>query len=73
VTFYELHKNSDLYFTPADVQLSGGSSDNVTWHVTVDFFSLGWTDIQKLWITLAPALANSAAHSTTEWSVAVTN
>jgi hypothetical protein len=39
-TFYELHKNTNLYFTPAAVQLAGGSSDNVKWHVTIDFSAL---------------------------------
>ena len=72
VAFYELHKNSDLYFTPAAVQLAGGSSDSVSWHVTADFNTLGWTDLSKLWLTFAPALRNSAAYASTEWSVAVT-
>jgi hypothetical protein len=74
VTFYELHKNANLYFTPAgSTALTGGSSDGVTWHVTADFSTLGWTDLQKLWITFAPALANGAAYATTEWQVHVTN
>lgn len=73
VTLYDLHKNTNLYFTPASVRLSGGSSDNVTWHVHVDFSALGWTDIQRLWLTFAPALANGTAYATTEWHVAVSN
>jgi hypothetical protein len=73
MTFYELHKNANLYFTPATVQLAGGSSDSVTWHITADFSALGWTDIQELWLTFAPALANGAAYQSTEWSVTVTN
>ena len=73
VTFYELHKNAGLYFTPAAVQLAGGSSDNVTWHLSVDFSALGWTDLEKLWLTFAPALANSASYASTEWSVTVSN
>jgi hypothetical protein len=67
VTVYELHKNTNLYFTPAAVKLSGGSSDNVLWHVHVDFSALGWSDIQKLWLTFAPALSNSSAYAATEW------
>jgi hypothetical protein len=73
VTFYELHKNTDLYFSPPVVQLTDGSSDNVKWHVAIDFSALGWTDIQKLWLAFAPALANGAAYAATEWSVTVTN
>ena len=73
LAFYELHSSANLYFTPAAVQLAGGSSDNVKWHITTDFSALGWTDIQKLWITFAPALANSAAYAPTEWQVSVTN
>ena len=30
-------------------------------------------DIQKLWLTFAPALGNGAAYADTEWSVTVTN
>ncbi len=73
VTFYELHASSNLYFSPSTVQLAGGSSDNVPWHVTIDFGALGWTAVTKVWLTFAPALANSAAYTPTEWSVNVTN
>ncbi len=73
VTFYELHASQNLYFSPSTVQLAGGSSDNVRWHVTIDFGALGWTDVTKVWLTFAPALANSVAYTPTEWSVNVTN
>lgn len=73
VTFYELHGSQNLYFSPSSVQLAGGSSDNVPWHISVDFSFLGWTDLTKLWLTFAPALANSAAYAPTEWQVNVTN
>jgi hypothetical protein len=73
VTFYELHSSTDLYFTPAAVQLAGGSSYNVAWHIHVDFSALGWTDLTKMWLTFAPALANSAAYAPTEWEVNVSN
>ena len=73
VMFYELHKNTDLFLTFAALQLAGGSSDDVTWHITVDFSALGWTDLQKLWLTFSPALANSAAYASTEWSITVSN
>ncbi|MBZ5579464.1 MAG: hypothetical protein LAP40_23135 [Acidobacteriia bacterium] len=73
VTLYELHKNANLYFTPEAAQLSGGSSDGVAWHFRIDFSALGWTDLQKLWLTFAPALANSGAYTATEWQVVVSN
>jgi hypothetical protein len=73
VTLYELHKNSNLFFTPHSVLLSGGNSDNVPWHIHADFSTLGWTDVQKLWLTFAPALANGAAYTPTEWHVVVSN
>jgi hypothetical protein len=73
VTFYELHASQNLYFSPSSVQLAGGSSDNVPWHISVDFSALGWTDLAKLWLTFAPALANSAAYAPTEWQVSATN
>jgi hypothetical protein len=73
VTFYELHKNANLYFTPASAQLAGGSSDSVTFHVAVNFSTLVWTSIQKLWLTFAPALTNGAAYVATEWTATVTN
>ena len=55
------------------VRLSGGSSDHVLWHMHADFSALGWADIQKLWLTFAPALANGSAYSSTEWQVTVSN
>ena len=73
VTFYELHASENLYFSPSTLQLAGGSSDNVKWHLTIDFGALGWTDVTKVWLTFAPALANGAAYTPTEWSVNVTN
>jgi hypothetical protein len=45
----------------------------VPWHIHADFSTLGWTDVQKLWLTFAPALANGAAYTPTEWQVAVSN
>lgn len=73
VTFYELHKNSNLAFTPQSVRLSGGGSDHVRWHIHAHFSALGWNDIQKLWLTFAPALANGSAYSPREWQVTVSN
>jgi hypothetical protein len=68
VAFYELHANDHLRFTPDHVRLAGGVSDDLTWHVAINFDALGWTDLQKLWLTFAPVLENSAAYVPSEWS-----
>ncbi len=68
----ELHKNSNLYFTPSVRQLSGGSSDT-TWRITIDFSAEGATDLQRIWMTFAPNLADSAAYQDQEWEAIFTN
>jgi len=72
IRLYELHKNNNLYFTPSVRQLSGGSSDT-TWRITIDFSAEGATDLQKVWLTFAPKLADSAAYQDQEWEVTFTN
>ncbi len=72
IRLYELHKNSNLYFTPSVVQLAGGSSD-ATWRITIDFSAESATDLQKIWMTFAPKLADSAACQDQEWEAAVSN
>ena len=64
---------SRLYFTATNWNLSSGSSDNVSWHVHIDFTALGWSSVDKVWWTIAPALPNSQAYQSTEWKVVVTN
>jgi len=75
VAFYETDNNSSsrLYFTASNWNLSGGSSDNVSWHVHIDFTALGWNNVDKIWWTIAPALPNSQAYQATEWEMVVTN
>ncbi len=72
IRLYELHKNSNLYFTPSVRQLSGGSSD-ATWRISIDFSAEGVMDIQKIWLTFAPKLADSAAYQDQEWEATFTN
>lgn len=54
VAFYQPDNNGNrrLYFSvPADAMswnLSGGSSDNLSWHVHIDFGMLGWSDVDKV-------------------------
>jgi hypothetical protein len=72
IRLYELHKNSNLYFTPSVMQLAGGSSD-ATWRITINFSTEGRTDLQKIWLTFAPRLADSAAYQDQEWEATLTN
>jgi hypothetical protein len=72
IRLYELHKNANLYFTRHLVQLQGGSSD-ATWRVTIDFSAEGLTDLQKIWLTFAPKLADSAAYEPQEWEATFSN
>ena len=64
---------SRLYFTATNWNLSGGSSDNVSWHVHIDFTALGWSSVDKVWWTIAPALPERQAYQSTEWQMVVTN
>jgi len=75
VAFYQTDNNgsSRLYFTASSWNLSGGSSDNVSWHVHIDFTALGWSNVDKIWWTIAPALPNSQAYQPSEWAMVVTN
>ena len=75
VTFYETNNNAGarLYFTASNWSLAGGSSDSVSWHVRIDFTALGWSDVDKVWWTIAPALPAGGAYQPTEWQVQVTN
>lgn len=72
IRIYELHKNANLYFTPPVVQLQGGSSD-ATWRITIDFSAEGLTDLQKIWLTFAPKLADSEAYEPQEWQATFSN
>jgi len=75
VGFYQTDNNSSsrLYFTATNWNLSGGSSDNVSWHVHIEFSTLGWSNVDKVWWTIAPALPNGQAYQPTEWQMVVTN
>ena len=73
ISLYELHKNSNLYFTPAGTaQMSGGDSA-ATWRVTLDFSALGITSIRQMWLTFAPLLANGSAYAGQEWTAVFSN
>jgi len=73
IEIYELHKNTNLYFTPAtSAKLTGGDSAT-TWRIKIDFSGLGLASLRQLWLTFAPRLADGAAYSADEWSAVFTN
>ncbi|HEY1217103.1 MAG TPA: hypothetical protein VGE93_26040, partial [Bryobacteraceae bacterium] len=55
------------------LQLSGGSSDNVSWNVSLDFTALGVDQIRQAWLTFAPQLARGAAYQDSQWTATFTN
>jgi hypothetical protein len=75
VAFYQTDNTggSRLYFTAGNWNLAGGSSDTVSWHVKIDFTALGWSNVDKVWWTIAPALPNCQAYQATEFQMVVTN
>ncbi|MGD0497538.1 MAG: hypothetical protein ABSC23_03780 [Bryobacteraceae bacterium] len=75
VAFYQTDNNGGarLHFTASNWKLAGGSSDNVSWHVRIDFGALGWSNVDKVWWTIAPALPAGLVYAPTEWQLTVTN
>jgi len=73
VSVYELHKNSNLYFTPAGTSGMTGGDSAAVWHIKLDFPELGLSSVRQMWLTFAPMLANSSAYSAQEWSAAFSN
>lgn len=73
IQMYELHKNSNLYFTPAGSTYLTGGSSAATWQITLDFSALTIPSIRQMWFTLAPRLAIGAAYAATEFSAVFSN
>lgn len=72
ITLYSLSKNTNLYWAESSVKLSGGSSA-CAWKVSLNFSTLGLTDIRQAWLTLAPHLPDGTAYVDTEWMATFTN
>lgn len=72
LTLYAVAKNSRLQTTQPQIQLAGAVS-NAIWRVTLDFAALGIPRIRQMWFTYAPALANGARLSSTEWRAIYSN
>ncbi|MDQ6663922.1 MAG: hypothetical protein M3Z23_05975 [Acidobacteriota bacterium] len=72
IEMYSLHRTDTLKCTEASVRFSGGTG-NATWRCSVDFSARGIDQIRQCWLTFAPALANGAAFTDTEWQAQFTN
>lgn len=69
---YAVAKNERLRTADAEAVFSGGTS-TAAMRVTLDFSALGQTQIRRMWLTLAPRLANGADYDGEEWSAKFTN
>lgn len=72
IRLYTQASSPRLTLSPEVVQLSGGSSD-ATWRIRLDFSSLGLEQVRQMWLTFAPALADSGPYQATEWTATFTN
>lgn len=72
VAVYAVWKNENLRCTEHSARFTGGSSD-ATWRVTLDFSSLGLTNLRQMWLTFAPKLSDGAPYQDTEWEATFTN
>ena len=78
-TLYVTQEGSGIAITPTGATtLTGGSSDNVSWHVKIDFSAAGWTNLQRLYLTFAPILPYPIGEAggdyvDTEWLVEFSN
>lgn len=72
IRMYSVASAPSRFSTSSVAQLSTGSSD-VAWHVKLDFSALGIDSVRQMWLTFAPALADSGPYETTEWDAVFTN
>ncbi len=68
---YSVAKNSRLQAT-AEARFSGGTS-SAALRVTLDFTRLGLADIRRMWLTLAPRLADGGEYVGEEWQAVFSN
>ncbi|MBI5086899.1 MAG: hypothetical protein HZB13_20165 [Acidobacteria bacterium] len=72
ITLYSTSKNSRLRTTQSTAAFTGGSSA-ATLRVSLDFASLGLTQIRQMWLTLAPRLPQGQEYVSEEWQALFTN
>lgn len=69
---YAVWKNERLRTEAGEAQFSGGSS-TARFRVRLDFQALGVPQIRRMWLTMAPRLANGADYEGAEWTARFTN
>ncbi len=72
ITLYSTSKNDRLKTDLPALKLKYGKTQS-TLRVTLDFAALGLPRIRKMWITLAPRLADGAEYTAKEWTAEFTN
>jgi len=72
IRLYCQSKTPSLALSADTLHLAGGSSA-ATWRVKLDFSALGLDQVRQMWLTFAPAIADSAAYQATEWRAEFTN
>ncbi len=76
VAILEMHKNVNTTITPSgNSYLASGTNPTAT-HITLDFSGiLGFnaTQVQELWITVAPIVSTTGNYSRTEFEYQITN
>lgn len=72
LVMYADWKNERLRANTELIPFSGGTS-NAKLRVRLDFEELGVTQIRRMWLTLAPRLANAADYTGEEWLAEFTN
>jgi hypothetical protein len=65
-------KNPRLKASAEEVEFSGGTSDAVL-RCTVDFSSLGISEVRRMWLTLAPRFSGGEPYTSTEWQAVFSN
>ncbi|MEJ5369984.1 MAG: hypothetical protein WHT08_16855 [Bryobacteraceae bacterium] len=69
---YAVWKNDRLRTAEPEAAFGGGRS-TAKLRVTLDFSALGQTQIRRMWLTLAPQLANGGDYTGAEWLAKFTN
>lgn len=69
---YAVSKNARLRTLEPEVRFEGGASTAVL-RVTLDFAALGIPEIRRMWLTLAPRLADESDFEPSEWSAKFSN
>lgn len=72
LTMYAVWKNERLRTEAEEAQFSGGAS-TAQFRVRLDFQALGVPQIRRMWLTLAPRLANAGDYVGAEWTAKFTN